>query len=462
MRLIAFALAISAAGVPVIQDRPERTEPGLATVCYDALMGLFLSPAGSGTTTTEQLDRNVASAGNPTFTNGAFSFTPRSGFFAPVVPRENGPIGSNPSTPARTDVVQTPHGLAILCAVNTSRFDETGPLSTAALAPRIIGDKLPLPPSKDFILGASADPTPFPDKPATPPKPMEFTIGLGGGTSVTVNADVVRAQPTQPKSQTTAILAYLENAVVNSRLEPRPPVDWRGLFARLQGADDGRFASARVGSPAVPTRRQAAAASVPVRPAIKVFVISLGQLGADAFRVIVVNESAVPITLRSSVVALEPLAQITERDVHRELDALSRFPQRTFTFAGYCLERQKEAPKAGMVYRVAPEPAQANTTVVSRLVRVAQHLRDERVLTPDTDPDAYYHSIVQWAIWTEQEKFDRRAFEAAFTEFTRKAVVGAGRRWTREFERAVQEIVPNRWRDVATIVNGTNRESPKE
>jgi hypothetical protein len=197
----------------------------------------------------------------------------------------------------------------------------------------------------------------------------------------------------------------------------------------------------------------------PSAPSLKLFVTSTGKLGAEAFRVTIVNDSGAPIRLGSSMVALEPIAKLTERDLQRELGTLSRFPQRTFTFAGYCLAREKAAPNAGTVFRVASGATQSAAEPIARVVDTAVRLRDQKALHPDTDPDDYYHSVVQWAIWTEQEKFDQRAFAAAFAAYTRKNVVAGGQKWTREIEDAVREIAADRWRDVSRIVDEARKTS---
>jgi hypothetical protein len=114
-----------------------------------------------------------------------------------------------------------------------------------------------------------------------------------------------------------------------------------------------------------------------------------------------------------------------------------------------------------MVFRLAPADRQREMAPVDRILSAARHLRDAKALTPDTDPEDHYHSIVQWAIWSDQEKFDERAFATAFTAYTRKNVVAGGHRWSREVEQAVRDIVPGRWRDISKVLNEARKPPPE-
>jgi hypothetical protein len=307
---------------------------------------------------------------------------------------------------------------------------------------------------------------PYISNPRAPGDTVTLTLGIGDGRPVppvTLNPEPIQAAPPSEREQN-AVLSYMDNAVLMIRSVPSPSADWKGVLAALISPARPRLASAAIAgpSPAPSWRRQTSAAPMQDAPRIKVFVTSLGQLGANAFRVVVVNDGGAPVALRLRDIALEPVARLTEKDVQRELASLARLPQRAVTAAGYCLQREKTAPAAGMVYRIASASAQAQNAPVSRVLQAAQRLRDRKALTPDTDPDEYYHSVVQWAIWTTQEKFDRRAFDAAFITHARKNVVGAGEKWTREIEDAVKEIAPHRWRDVSKIVDEARKDSPKE
>jgi hypothetical protein len=417
--------------------------------------------------------------------NGASTFTPRGGFFASVdyssvATGQQAPVRSTVSDPAIEDlayprytaletgatsvvnIVAANTMLLIPYAVAEGAFDTGIALRNTTADP--FGPSTGAPPN-----GSPVRLDFFPrDVPAArvPDGPVTITLDLGlfgGGTPsppITVNPETTQAAPADEKAQTTvATLAYMDNAVVMSRATPTRSLDWRSLFAGLAGATKTRSALGAgvyrtswrhpVGTAATPT---------PTAPHLKVFVTSLGTLGANAFRMVIVNESGAPIALRLGDIALEPVARLTEKDVQRELAKLARFPQRTLTAPGYCLQREKDAPAPGMVYRLAPADAQAKNAPLSRVLRAAKRLRDGKALNPDTDPDDYFHSVVQWAIWTEQEKFDQRAFAAAFTAYTRKNIVSGGERWTRDLEDAVRGIASDRWRDVSRIVDEARKE----
>ena len=292
-------------------------------------------------------------------------------------------------------------------------------------------------------------------EPLKPTDLITFTLGVGvvGGTPlapIAINPETAQAAPVDTTAQ--SALAFMDNAVVYARSAPGPSADWRGLLASLINPTRPRLSSAAVGGPVTSSWRQVRATPTERTPRLKVFVTSLGHLGADAFRVVIVNESIAPVALGLGDLVLEPVAGVTEREVQRELAARSRFPQRTFTVPGYCLERDKNPPAAGMVFRLAPAEAQARNASMSRVVRAAKHLRDRNAFKPDADPDEYYHSTVQWSIWTLEQKLDERSFSRAFVEHVRKRVIAGRQRWTSEIEKAVVALAPARWQAIQLVL----------
>jgi hypothetical protein len=276
---------------------------------------------------------------------------------------------------------------------------------------------------------------------------------------VGTNPPVVASAAIDPESQYVvadqATVAYLDNAVVMvSRGVPRRRLaGWlRPSPPRLSIASPTPHLPLQGGTQKSTTASPSAAAV----DDLLVYVTSTGPLGAGAFRAVLVNGTGVPITLGKSVAVLEPVARLTAQDVERELKAVSHLPQKTVTLDGYCLERTKAAPKAGMVFRMARPGAKARYGPTARVLASARRLRDQKALTPDVDPDDYQHSIVQWAIWAQQERFDEKAFAVAFAAYTKKNVLAAGAKWTREMDAAVAEIVPNRWRDISRIVEAAS------
>jgi hypothetical protein len=69
-------------------------------------------------------------------------------------------------------------------------------------------------------------------------------------------------------------------------------------------------------------------------------------------------------------------------------------------------------------------------------------------LHPDSDPELYFDSIRQWAIWTHEQDYNQAQFTEAFTRHTRQNVEAAGQRWTTAIEAQVRERAPYRFADV--------------
>jgi hypothetical protein len=143
----------------------------------------------------------------------------------------------------------------------------------------------------------------------------------------------------------------------------------------------------------------------------------------------------------------------------RELDQAGG-SRRTLTAAGYCLQMDALAPPAGTVFRVAPAEKQARYAPMRRALDAARRLRDAGGLHPDSDPEGYYHSIRQWAVWTVEKGFDRDGFLGAFVERTEENFRDAGQPWSEEVAAAVRSFGEGRWSDIQAILEEAEAESP--
>jgi hypothetical protein len=190
------------------------------------------------------------------------------------------------------------------------------------------------------------------------------------------------------------------------------------------------------------------------RPSLKVFIRSLGRsTGTDAQQAILINDGNVPIrVLEGESFATEPLEGVSEQSFARELEKYAGRPRMTMNLTSYCLNYEKAAPTKGQIFRLAPRAAQDQFGPVRRVLQAAARVRDRGELNPDGDPNLYFHSVRQWAIWTVEQRFNERTFADALLEYTKKNVTAAGRRWTKEIETAARSIIPNRWRDVQRVL----------
>ena len=104
------------------------------------------------------------------------------------------------------------------------------------------------------------------------------------------------------------------------------------------------------------------------------------------------------------------------------------------------------------MFRIAPESVQRQFDKARNIFRVSRRLLKAGELRPDSDPKAYFHSIRQWAIWTDEQGFDEKGFERAFLEHARKNVEKSGHKWNSEIDKALRGAIPHRWRQVQKVL----------
>ncbi|HUF46747.1 MAG TPA: hypothetical protein VMM93_02965 [Vicinamibacterales bacterium] len=188
-------------------------------------------------------------------------------------------------------------------------------------------------------------------------------------------------------------------------------------------------------------------------PGLKIFFTSLGRSSGEALTMTAVNESRLPILVHAHALALRPLARLTARDVRQELSKLSGLPQVTVNIDAYCLNMKKLPPREGMVFGLADARTQSSMGPVHRIFEATERLLQKNAFTPDTRPLDYRHAVVQWAIWTVEQKFDERSYTRAFVEHSRKNVTDAGHAWTRELEQTIQSLAPGRWAAIQLVLH---------
>ncbi len=132
---------------------------------------------------------------------------------------------------------------------------------------------------------------------------------------------------------------------------------------------------------------------------------------------------------------------------------LDRLPEDHFTTvsaSGYCLEKNVQPPADGEIYLLADAGKQRRFGASRSILGAGPRAR--RQLNSDSDPDDYYHSILQWAIWVHEEGFNEQAFTDAFVQHTRDNVASTNMLWTEDVERLVRQLSPNRFHDIQTVL----------
>ena len=110
-----------------------------------------------------------------------------------------------------------------------------------------------------------------------------------------------------------------------------------------------------------------------------------------------------------------------------------------------------------MLFRIADPSVQEVNAPMRATLESSRLLRDLGALHPDSEPTAYYHSIVQWAIWVDANELDRPGFEEAFVAHARKNFEAVSRDWTEEIEARVRGLVSNRWKEIFAMLEGAGR-----
>ena len=88
----------------------------------------------------------------------------------------------------------------------------------------------------------------------------------------------------------------------------------------------------------------------------------------------------------------------------------------TLSLAAYCLDFRKEPPVRGQIFRLT-RARQAESGPVRRIMFASERLRRWGQLHLDSDPQNYYHSMLQWAIWTREQRFTEDSFATALVDW---------------------------------------------
>lgn len=118
----------------------------------------------------------------------------------------------------------------------------------------------------------------------------------------------------------------------------------------------------------------------------------------------------------------------------------------------YCLEADLAVPTQGMLFRIADPARQAAFGNLQGILEASQQLRERGALHPSNNPDDYFHSIRQWAVWVDEKDMDDGEFEDAFVDHAEKNVTAAGQPWNEDVEQVVRDYAPGRWRDIEAVL----------
>jgi hypothetical protein len=187
------------------------------------------------------------------------------------------------------------------------------------------------------------------------------------------------------------------------------------------------------------------------------WIESLGGSTGEVMKVHLVNPTPDPITI-DGYFALEPVdLSPAERDRIREAVRQASGNHVEVTAAFYCLQFDAAAPPEGIAFRIAGPEKQARFRRQAVALDAARRLNEAGRLSPDTNPESYYHSIRQWAVWTLERGFDRNGFLDAFLQHARKNVEASGQAWTDSFAGSARRSAEGRWQDITQVLETAAR-----
>ena len=182
------------------------------------------------------------------------------------------------------------------------------------------------------------------------------------------------------------------------------------------------------------------------------FLTAMGSSTGEAFQAHFVGMGSEPIEIDTSGLVIEPLKKKAQKRIQKELRKLAKDNPLSVNLDAYCLELLRKPPSKGMMFRVADAELQKHFAPVRSVLSASRQLRDAGLLSPDTDPTQYFHSIRQWAVWAQQENLDRGSFGRAFVKHVKQNFEAARQPFTKDVEQAVRGLVPNRWSDIDKVL----------
>jgi len=148
---------------------------------------------------------------------------------------------------------------------------------------------------------------------------------------------------------------------------------------------------------------------------------------------------------------LQPLKRDSKKEIAQKASTAARH-MLTQNVSAFCLEYAKLPPEAGMFYRVADKALQEQYKPLISYIKAGRKLFSDGKFQPDSKPDQYATSIMQFTIWALIGHWDEKSFAQMFLERTKKNAEANGVKWTKEMENAILAAAPGRWRDISQVV----------
>jgi hypothetical protein len=203
---------------------------------------------------------------------------------------------------------------------------------------------------------------------------------------------------------------------------------------------------------AAPAQRDSQA---PSQSALQVLLTNNGSSTGEAFTARIFNPGSAPLNIKPGALVVEALKDKAGQKVQKELAKLvgPRMPDLpSLSLDAYCLEFLRLPHEAGTIFRIAQSQIQQQFQQSRAILKASRELYNAGKLHPDVAPEEYFHSIRQWALWTDEQGFDSKSFADAFIKHTRKNLEAAGGKWNKQYEKVLRGATGGRWSDIQAIL----------
>jgi hypothetical protein len=193
-------------------------------------------------------------------------------------------------------------------------------------------------------------------------------------------------------------------------------------------------------------------------PEPMIYIEALGGATGEVYQATIVGPEPLDF---NGYAAIEPVA-VSSSERNKIVEQIREAPgiHRTLKANGYCLDFLMSAPPVGAVFRLAGAAAQEQFRPLARVLDAARQLHGGGLLHVDPNPESYFHSIRQWAIWTVTEEFDQTEFIEAFSQQVRENLESGGQAWTEPVAAAVRRHAESRWLDIQQVLELAERRGP--
>jgi hypothetical protein len=346
-------------------------------------------------------------------------------------------------------------GFGIFVALGLVGIVSRAPLAAQGPAPQTpqINGSMTFPVERDeeeineltaAILGLPRPDPPKPNDPPPPPPPPCKSADpvpctdAGGEDSPTQDQDVI---PIHGDSSSTV------DEVLAPDADAEPPKQSGPSPDPFEGLTRGAV------SPAARVSTLAAAATV-------IAQLSDGTIEMRVYspRGLTSQEKASLLRVSGVLVPIPPAArQYVEQWIAGAAPAGSGVHLTRVALRGYCVESKKQPPVSGSMFMMGRSAVQQQFAPMRAVRLVSEIAASGGYLKPQGGTADYGRFITQYAIWTKLEHWDQARFTDEFLRRSKQSFKVEHRQWTRDSERTLRALAPQRWSDIQFVMRAADR-----